>query len=111
MSRFNSGRDSFEPEMPRSTYSLKTAHPRREAYSRSSDSCISGLCPLHVETLAYRATRPLDRLYAVVVDSALSDRLKELRDGQIGQLVFAFCSAECYFNSPELTIVNLVRNS
>src|ERR1019366_4178683 len=32
-------------------------HPRREAYSRSSDSCISGLCPLHVETLAYRATR------------------------------------------------------
>src|ERR1022692_1979615 len=57
MSRFNSGRDSLGPEMPRSTYSLKTSHPRREAYSRSSDSCISGLCPLHVETLAYRATR------------------------------------------------------
>jgi Resolvase, N terminal domain len=27
------------------------------AYSRSSANCISGFCPLHVETLAYRATR------------------------------------------------------
>src|ERR1017187_978951 len=57
MRRFISGRDSFEPEMPRSTYSLKTSHPRRETYSRNSANCISGLCPLHVETLAYRATR------------------------------------------------------
>src|SRR5450759_136220 len=57
MRRLSSGRDSFEPEMPRSTYSLKTSHPRREAYSRNSANCISGLCPLHVETLAYRATR------------------------------------------------------
>src|ERR1019366_8248178 len=57
MSRFSSGRDSLEPEMPRSTYSPKTSHPRRDAYSRSSANCISGLCPLHVETLAYRATR------------------------------------------------------
>src|ERR1017187_9972861 len=57
MSRFSSGRDSLEPEMPRSTYSEKISQPRRDTYSRSSASCISGLCPLHVETLAYRATR------------------------------------------------------
>src|ERR1035441_136074 len=57
MRRLSSGRDSFEPEMPRSTYSLKTSQPRRDTYSRSSASCISGLCPWHVETLAYRATR------------------------------------------------------
>src|ERR1035441_7252783 len=57
MRRLSSGRDSFEPEMPRSTYWLKTSHSRREAYSRNSANCISGLCPLHVETLAYRATR------------------------------------------------------
>ncbi len=49
--------------------------------------------------------RPLDRLYAVAVDSALSDHLNELSDHQIGQLLFDFCWAECYFNSPELTIV------
>jgi hypothetical protein len=49
--------------------------------------------------------RPLDQLYAVAVDSALTDRLNELSDRQIGQLLFDFCWAECYFNSPELTIV------
>jgi hypothetical protein len=49
--------------------------------------------------------RPLDRLYAVAVDSALSDRLNELSDRQIGQLLFDFCWAECYFASPELSIV------
>jgi len=48
---------------------------------------------------------PLARLYAVAVDSALTDRLNELSDRQIGQLLFDFCWAECYFNSPELTIV------
>src|ERR1019366_7886390 len=57
MRRFNSGRDSLEPEMPRSTYSRKISQPRRDTYSRSSANCISGLCPLHVETLAYRSTR------------------------------------------------------
>ena len=55
--------------------------------------------------------RPIDRLRAVVLGGALSDRLNELSDRQIGQLLFDFCWAECYFNSPELTIVNLVRNS
>jgi hypothetical protein len=49
--------------------------------------------------------RPLDRLYAVAVDRALSDRLNELSDRQIGQLLFDFCWAECYVNSPELIIV------
>ena len=49
--------------------------------------------------------RPLDHLYTAAVDSALSDRLNELRDRQIGQLLFDWCWAECYFNSPELTIV------
>lgn len=49
--------------------------------------------------------RPLDRLCAVAVDSTLSDRLNELSDRQIGQLLFDFCWAECYFNSPELIIV------
>ena len=49
--------------------------------------------------------RLLDHLYAVAVDSALSDRLNELCDRQIGQLLFDFCWAECYFASPELSIV------
>jgi hypothetical protein len=49
--------------------------------------------------------RPPDHLYAVVVDSALTDRLNELSDRQIGQLLFDFCWPECYFSSPELTIV------
>jgi hypothetical protein len=48
--------------------------------------------------------RPLDHLYAVAVGGALSDRLNELSDRQIGQLLFDFCWAECYFNSPELII-------
>ena len=49
--------------------------------------------------------RPLDHLYAVAVGGALSDRLNEMSDRQIGQLLFDFCWAECYFNSPELIIV------
>jgi hypothetical protein len=48
---------------------------------------------------------PIDRLRAVVLGSALSDRLNGLSDRQIGQLLFDFCRAECCFNSPELTIV------
>jgi hypothetical protein len=51
------------------------------------------------------SSRPLDRLYAVVVDRALTDRLNELRDRQIGQLLFDFCWAAFDFASPELTIV------
>ena len=49
--------------------------------------------------------RPLDHLYAVVVDNALTDRLNELSDRQIGQLLFDFCWAQCYSPSPELTVV------
>ena len=49
--------------------------------------------------------RPLDHLYAVAVDSTLSDRLNGLSDRQIGQLLVDFCWAECYFASPELSIV------
>jgi hypothetical protein len=49
--------------------------------------------------------RPVDQLYAVAVNVALTDRLNELSDRQIGQLLFDFCWAECYFNSPELTMV------
>jgi hypothetical protein len=49
--------------------------------------------------------RPLDHLRAVVVDRALTDRLNELRDRQIGQLLFDFCWAAFYLASPELTIV------
>jgi hypothetical protein len=41
----------------------------------------------------------------VAVDSTLSDRLNGLSDRQIGQLLFDFCWAECYFASPELSIV------
>ncbi len=52
-----------------------------------------------------QSPRPLDRLYAVAVDRAMSDRLNELSDRQIGQLLFDVCWAECYFNSPELMIV------
>ena len=48
---------------------------------------------------------PVDRLYAVAVDSALTDGLNELSDRQIGQLLFDFCWAECYLASPELSIV------
>src|ERR1019366_6758548 len=49
--------------------------------------------------------RPIDRLRAAVFGSALSHRLNGLSDRQIGQLLFDFCWAECYFNSPELIIV------
>lgn len=52
-----------------------------------------------------KSPRPRDHLYAVAVDSALTDRLNELSDRQIGQLLFDFCWAECYFPSPELTIL------
>jgi hypothetical protein len=54
--RFSSGRDSFEPLTPSSTYLPATSQPRREAYSRNSVSCISGCCPLCVETRAYLET-------------------------------------------------------
>ena len=40
----------------------------------------------------------------MVLGGALNDRLNELSDRQIGQLLFDFCWAECYFNSPELII-------
>ena len=48
--------------------------------------------------------RPLDHLYAVAVDSTLSDRLNGLSDRQIGQLLFDFCWPELYLNGPELII-------
>jgi hypothetical protein len=47
----------------------------------------------------------IDRLTAMVLGGALGDRLNGLSDRQIGQLLFDFCWAECYFNSPELIIV------
>jgi hypothetical protein len=49
--------------------------------------------------------RPRDRLYAVIVDSTLTDRLHELSDRQVGQLLFDVCWPRCCFPSPELTIV------
>ena len=49
--------------------------------------------------------RPRDHLYAVAVDSSLTNRLNELSDRQIGQLLFDFCWARCYCASPELTLV------
>ena len=49
--------------------------------------------------------RPLDHVRAVVVDRALTDRLNELRDRQIGQLLFDFCWPELYVGGPELIIV------
>jgi hypothetical protein len=52
-----------------------------------------------------KSPRPRDHLYAVVVDSALTDRLNELSDRQIGQLLFDFCWAQCYVFSAQLTIV------
>ncbi len=51
------------------------------------------------------SSRSIDRLRAVVLGAALGERLNELSDRQIGQLVFDFCRPECYFSSPELTIV------
>ena len=53
----------------------------------------------------HESLRPRDRLYAIVVDSTLTDRLNELSDRQIGQLLFDVCWAECYVVSPEATIV------
>jgi hypothetical protein len=50
--RLSSGRDSLDPLTPRSTYSAVTSQPRREAYSRSSASCISGFWLWRVETRA-----------------------------------------------------------
>jgi hypothetical protein len=49
--------------------------------------------------------RPRDRLYAVAVDSELTDCLNELSDRQIGQLLFDVCWPQCCFLSPELTLV------
>jgi hypothetical protein len=49
--------------------------------------------------------RPRDHLYAVAVDSELTDRLNKLSDRQIGQLLFDLCWAECFVASPEATIV------
>ena len=47
----------------------------------------------------------IDRLTAMVLGSALSDRLNELSDRQIGQLLFDFCWPELYVDGPELIIV------
>ena len=49
--------------------------------------------------------RPIDRLRAVVLGGALGDRLNELSDRQIGQLLFDFCWPELYADGPELIIV------
>jgi hypothetical protein len=49
--------------------------------------------------------RPIDRLRAVVLGAALSDRLNGLSDRQIGQLLFDFCWPELYVDGPEPTIV------
>src|SRR5260370_15031005 len=58
MSRSSSGRRSFAPEIPVSTYSPATVQPRRSQYSRNSRNCISGDWPLFdVLILAYRAVR------------------------------------------------------
>jgi len=58
MRRSSSGRLSFAPEMPVSTYSPAICQPRRSQYSRSSSSCSSGDWRLFdVLILAYRAVR------------------------------------------------------
>ena len=49
--------------------------------------------------------RPIDRLRAVALGGALSDRLNGLSDRQIGQLLFDFCWPELYVDGPELIIV------
>jgi len=49
--------------------------------------------------------RPIDRLRAVALGDALRDRLNELSDRQIGQLLFDFCWRELYVDGPELIIV------
>jgi hypothetical protein len=48
--------------------------------------------------------RPIDRLRAVVLGSALGDRLNGLSHRQIGQLLFDFCWPELYVDGPELMI-------
>src|SRR5271155_1970228 len=72
MSLSSSGRRSFAPEKPVSTYSPATVQPRRSQYSRNSRNCISGDWPLFdVLNLAYRAVRiillaaTLHLLYAI----------------------------------------------
>ena len=47
----------------------------------------------------------VDRLTAMALGGALSNRLNGFSDRQMGQLLFDFCWPECYFNSPELIIV------
>ena len=47
----------------------------------------------------------IDRLTAMVLGGALSDRLNGLSDRQIGQLLFDFCWPELYVDGPELIIV------
>ena len=47
--------------------------------------------------------RPVDRLRAVVLGGALRDRLNELSDRQIGQLLFDFCWPELYVDGPDIT--------
>jgi hypothetical protein len=49
--------------------------------------------------------RPIDRLTAVVLGGALSDRLTGLSDRQIGQLLFDFCWPGLCVDGPELIIV------
>jgi hypothetical protein len=49
--------------------------------------------------------RPIDRLHAVVLGAALSDRLNGLSDRQIGQLLFDFCWPELCVDGPDLVIV------
>ena len=51
------------------------------------------------------SSRPIDRLTAVTLGAALSDRLNELSDRQIGQLLFDCCWPELYVDGPELIIV------
>ena len=51
------------------------------------------------------SARALDRLNALVLAGALRDRLNELSDRQIGQLLFDFCWPELYLNGPELIVV------
>jgi len=51
------------------------------------------------------SSRPIDRLTAVTLGAALSDRLDGLSDRQIAQLLFDFCWPELYVDGPELIIV------
>ena len=51
------------------------------------------------------SSHPIDRLTAVTLGAALSDRLDGLSDRQIGQLLFDCCWPELYVDSPELIIV------